>query len=131
MQKYSGPKDQHRVIERKYFLRIVVGLAIIKTGLAASIFGIALGQATILAPPIGAGEEAVEVQSIGQPSPVFGIVFVVAGIAINLYAINKYRSEYEEIREKEPRPEGVLVAIGLISTLIVAGFVAYIIIAFS
>lgn len=130
MQKYPGPKDQHKIIERRYIVRIVVGLSIMATGLVATIFGMLSSEATILAPPIGAGEEAVEIRTIDRPDPLFGIIFVVAGTAVNLYSISRYRSEYSEIRDKEPRPEGIFIAVGLISTIIVAGLVGYTIIVF-
>lgn len=45
-----------------------------------------------------------------------GIQGTVAGKIMNFYSVNRYRQNYSEIKEKEPRPSGLLVGVGLVLT---------------
>lgn len=64
MMKYRGPRDQHTIIERKYIIRLVVGLAIIVAGVAITAYAATASQSTILAPnPDDPGAGMVEVNA--------------------------------------------------------------------
>ena len=131
MMKYRGPKDQHTFIERKYMIRLLVGLAIVAAGAIATLLGVALSQTTISAPnPVDPGAGPMEVKSPVRPNPAIGTIALIVGTLVDLYAISKYRSEYAEIREKEPRPERVFVGIGLLIILLaiaVGGYTIFVI----
>jgi len=130
MMKYRGPADQYRVVERRYFLRIIVGLAIIAVGVVATTFSSAASQVQVFVPNVAdPGAEAVAVQSPIKPNAGLGMVTVIVGSIVNLFSIKKYRSDYAEIKEKEPseraRPETMFVLVGLLLTLVVAGLGIY------
>ena len=126
MMKYRGPKDQHTIIERKYIFRLVVGLAIIVAGVAITGYTAAASQATVSAPnPDDPGAGPIEVKAPVSRNPTIGIVILVVGAIANFYAISKYRSEYSEIRDKEPRPVGMFSGFGVLVTLIALALGVY------
>ncbi len=125
MEKYRGPKDQYRRIERRYITGLLVGIVIIGVGLIANVFNVALSESTIQVPGIdpGAGPDTIEAPFDANAS--VGIIALVVGGVINFYSINKYRGDYTEIADKEPRPAGMLVGIGLLITLLALGVSGY------
>ncbi len=125
MEKYRGPKDQYRRIERRYITGLLVGIVIIGVGVIANVFNIALSESTIQVPGIdpGAGPDTIEAPFDANAS--VGIIALVVGGVINFYSINKYRGDYAEIADKEPRPAGMLVGIGLLITLLALGVSGY------
>ncbi len=125
MEKYRGPKDQYRRIERRYITGLLVGIVIIGVGVIANVFNIALSESTIQVPGIdpGAGPDTIEAPFDANAS--VGIIALVVGGVINFYSINKYRGDYAEIADKEPRPAGMLVGIGLLITLLALGASGY------
>ena len=126
MMKYRGPKDQHTIIERKYIIRIIVGLAIVAIGVGITAYTAAASTATVLAPnPDDPGAGMVEVKVPVTRNPALGIVIVLAGTIVNFYAISRYRSEYSEIREKEPRPEGRFSGLGVLAALMALALGVY------
>lgn len=126
MMKYRGPRDQHTIIERKYIIRLVVGLAIIVAGVAITAYVATASQSTILAPnPDDPGAGMVEVNAPVSRNPAVGIVLLLVGVIVNFYAVSQYRSEYSEIREKEPRPEGTFLGFGVLVTLLALALGVY------
>ena len=125
MEKYRGPKDQYRRIERRYITGLLVGIVIIGVGVIANVFNVALSESTIQVPGIdpGAGPDTIEAPFDANAS--VGIIALVVGGVINFYSINKYRGDYAEIADKEPRPAGMLVGIGLLITLLALGVGGY------
>ena len=125
MEKYRGPKDQYRRIERRYITGLLVGIVIIGVGVIANVFNIALSESTIQVPGIdpGAGPDTIEAPFDANAS--VGIIALIVGGVINFYSINKYRGDYAEIADKEPRPAGMLVGIGLLITLLALGVSGY------
>ncbi|MCZ6648800.1 MAG: hypothetical protein ACE1ZC_03535 [Nitrososphaerales archaeon] len=125
MEKYRGPKDQYRRIERRYITGLLVGIVIIGVGVIANVFNVALSESTIQVPGIdpGAGPDTIEAPFDANAS--VGIIALVVGGVINFYSINKYRGDYAEIADKEPRPAGMLVGIGLLITLLALGASGY------
>ncbi len=125
MEKYRGPKDQYRRIERRYITGLLVGIVIIGVGLIANVFNVALSESTIQVPGIdpGAGPDTIEAPFDANAS--VGIIALVVGGVINFYSINKYRGDYAEIADKEPRPAGMLMGIGLLITLLALGASGY------
>lgn len=128
MMKYRGPTDQHKIVERRYLFRLVVGLAIIAVGVGATMFGAAASQATVLVPDPGdPGAGPVAVQAPGGVNTGLGFLTIIVGSGVNLFSIRKYKADYAEIKEKELRPEGIFVLVGLLITLLAASAGAYII----
>ena len=126
MMKYRGPTDQYRVVERRYLLRLIVGLAIIAVGVVATVFSAAASQVQVFIPnQADPGAEPVPVEAPVQANTGLGIVTVIIGSLVNLFSIKKYRSDYDEIKDKEPRPEGMLTLVGLLLTLVVAAVGIY------
>lgn len=126
MMKYRGPTDQHKIVERRYLVRLVVGLTIMTIGVGATIFGAAASQATVLAPnPVDPGAGPVEVRAPGGVNTGLGLLAIIIGTIVNLFSIRKYKADYAEIKEKEPRPEGMFVLVGLLITLLFAAVGAY------
>ena len=113
MMKYRGPADQHHWVERKYIVRLFAGLFVMSIGIVVSRLGFAV--------------KGSDVQYIGRPEDggsldlTVAFIAMFAGLLLNLYGIYKYRSEYGEIREKEPRPEGLFISAGILITLAVLG----------
>ena len=113
MMKYRGPADQHRWVERKYIVRLFAGLFVMSIGIVVSRLGLAV--------------KGSDVQYIGRPEDggsldlTAALIAMLGGFLLNIYGIYKYRSEYSEIREKEPRPAGLFITAGLLITLSVLG----------
>ncbi len=118
MEKYRGPKDQYRRIERRYITGLIVGIVIISMGIIANVFNVALSESTIQVPGIDPGAGPDTIQSPFDANASVGIIALVVGGVVNFYSINKYRGDYAEIAEKEPRPAGKLMGIGLVITLL-------------
>ena len=118
MEKYRGPKDQYRRIERRYITGLIVGIVIISMGIIANVFNVALSESTIQVPGIDTGAGPDTIQSPFDANASVGIIALVVGGVVNFYSINKYRGDYAEIADKEPRPAGKLVGIGLVITLL-------------
>ena len=98
MMKYRGPKDQHTIVERKYWIRIAVGVVIIFVGVLTTHFTSAASQTTILVPnPADPGAGPVEAESPIGRTPVVGILALGVGLIVNLWGISKYKNEYAEI----------------------------------
>ncbi|MBM3898010.1 MAG: hypothetical protein FJ358_05760 [Thaumarchaeota archaeon] len=128
MMKYRGPTDQYRVVERRYILRLVVGLAIIAVGVVATIFSATASQVQVFIPnQADPGAEPVPVQAPVRANTGLGMVTVIVGSVVNLISIRKYRSDYAEIKEKEPRPAGKFALVGLLLTLVIAAASIYVI----
>jgi hypothetical protein len=125
MEKYRGPKDQYRRIERRYITGLVVGLVIISMGVFANVFNVALSESTIQVPGVDPGAGPDTIQAPFDANASVGVIALVAGGVVNFYSINKYRGDYSEIADKEPRPAGKLVGIGLAVTLLALGGVGY------
>lgn len=125
MEKYRGPKDQYRRIERRYVTGLIVGIVIIGAGVIANVFNVALSESTIQVPGIdpGAGPDTIEAPFDANAS--VGIIALIVGGVVNFYSVNKYRGDYAEIADKEPRPAGTLIGIGLLVTLLALGASGY------
>ena|SRR3972149_3621194 len=120
MMKYRGPTDQHRWVEKKYIVRLFAGLFVMSIGIVVSRLGFAVRGSDVQY--IGIPEDG------GSVDLTVALMAMFAGLLLNLYGIYKYRSEYSEIREKEPRPEGLFIAAGLLITLAILGaglFIAF------
>jgi uncharacterized membrane protein YidH (DUF202 family) len=113
MMKYRGPTDQHRWVERRYIVRLFAGLFVTSIGIAVSRLGFAVKGSDVQY--IGIPEDG------GSVDRTVALIAMFAGLLLNIYGIYKYRSEYGEIREKEPRPEGLFTVAGLLITLAVLG----------
>ena len=121
MMKYRGPTDQHRIVERRYFLRLAVGLAIIAVGVMAAVFSATASQVKVFVPNQGdPGAEPVAVANPVKANAPLGLVTVIVGSLVNLFSIKKYRSDYADIKEKESRPVGMFTLVGLLLTVGVA-----------
>ena len=127
MEKYRGPKDQYRRIERRYITGLLVGIVIIGVGVIANVFNVALSESTIQipGPDFDPGGEPETIEAPFDANASVGIIALVVGGVINFYSINKYRGDYAEIADKEPRPAGMLVGIGLLITLLALGASGY------
>ena len=64
----------------------------------------------------GAGPE--EISSGIEISTVLPTLFFITGSFVNVWAIYRYRDDYAEIKETEPRPEMLFVLAGLVATII-------------
>ena len=63
MESYRGPKDQYTPIQRRYYIRLVVGVLIIMAGLFATDAGVTLSDSDIVVP----GAEQGQVQIMSNP----------------------------------------------------------------
>jgi len=124
MEKYRGPKDQYRRIERRYITGLLVGIVIIGVGVMANVFNVALSESTVQVPNLADPGGVPDIIEAPFDANV-GIIALVVGGVINFYSINKYRGDYAEIADKEPRPAGMLVGIGLLITLLALGASGY------
>ncbi len=125
MEKYRGPKDQYRRIERRYITGLLVGIVIIGVGVMANVFNVALSESTVQVPGADPAEGPDTIEAPIDANASIGIIALVVGGVINFYSINKYRGDYAEIADKEPRPAGMLVGIGLLITLLALGASGY------
>ena len=62
MEKYRGPEKQYPKVERKYLVRLIIGLLIITAGVLSVNVNVALSRSTIMVPGAdpGAGPEEIE-----------------------------------------------------------------------
>jgi hypothetical protein len=124
MEKYRGPEKQHPKVERKYFIRLIIGLLIITAGVLSVNVNVALSRSTILVPGPDPGAGMEEVSTGIEISTILPTLFFLSGSFLNVWAIYRYRDDYAEIKETETRPEMLFVLGGLIVT-IVAFYVGY------
>jgi len=95
---------------------ISVGFVIMVIAIVGNI-GVNLGlTSTTVEVQRGVGEEPEEVLISFDRNNSIAIVGIAAGSIMNFYSINKYRRDYSEIKEKEPRPLGLFVGVGLVLT---------------
>jgi len=118
MEKYHGPSKQYPKVERKFFIRIIVGLLILVIGVGAQNINYVLSETTVLVPGADPGLPAEEISSNIEVTRTVGVISLLAAGVVNLRAIMNYRDEYGEIKEIEPRPEMLIVGVALIITII-------------
>ena len=118
MEKYHGPSKQYTKVERKFFIRIIVGLLILVIGVWAQNINVVLSETTVLVPGADAGLPAEEISSNIEVTQTVGVISLLAAGVVNLRAIMNYRDEYGEIKETEPRPEMLIIGVALIITII-------------
>ena len=117
MEEYRGPSKQYPKVERKFFIRIVVGIVIILLGILGQQITIELSNTTVMVqgPDPGAGPS--EIESGIDVTRTGGMLAMLVGLVVNLKAITNYRDEYGEIRENEPRPETLFILGALVLTI--------------
>tara|TARA_B100000949_G_scaffold80167_1_gene71582 strand:- start:826 stop:1266 length:441 start_codon:yes stop_codon:yes gene_type:complete len=118
MEKYRGPSKQYPKVERKFFIRIIVGLLILVVGVGAQNVNIALSETTVMVPGPDAGAGPQEISSGIEVTQTVGVITLLAAGVVNFRAIMQYRDEYGEIKETEPRPEMLFIGIALIVTIV-------------
>ena len=118
MEKYHGPSKQYPKVERKFFIRIIVGLLILVIGVGAQNINYVLSETTVLVPGADPGLPAEEISSNIEVTQTVGVISLLAAGVVNLRAIMNYRDEYGEIKETEPRPEMLIIGVALIITII-------------
>jgi len=118
MEKYRGPSKQYPKVERKFFIRIIIGVLILVVGVGAQNVNVALSQTTVMVPGPDAGAGPQEISSGIEVTQTVGVITLLAGSVVNLRAIMTYRDEYGEIKETEPRPEMLFIGIALIVTIV-------------
>ena len=112
MMKYRGPKDEYRLVERSYFRKIAIGLALIITGMAIDRFAASLGTATVTTVDVE-GVENIMKLTPGNSNILVALAPIMVGVVLNLYAVKKYKTDCSELRKNFQRPEGKFVVIGL------------------
>lgn len=112
MMKYRGPKDEYKIIERAYIRKLVAGFIISLIGLAADRLAFAFQGASVVYVD---QEGRANLRNFTNDSPTLLVALgpLAIGMAIGLLAINKYRSDFSEIKNKVSRPEKNFVATGL------------------
>ncbi len=115
MEEYRGPSRQYPKVERKFFIRIAVGIVIILLGIIGQQINVELSETTILVPGPDPGAGPSEVSSGIDVTRTGGMLAMLVGAVVNLKAIMNYREEYGEIKDTEKRPETlfILVTLGL------------------
>ena len=115
MEEYRGPSRQYPKVERKFFIRIAVGIVIILLGIIGQQINVELSETTILVPGPDPGAGPSEVSSGIDVTRTGGMLAMLVGTVVNLKAIMNYREEYGEIKDTEKRPETlfILVTLGL------------------
>ena len=124
MEEYRGPSRQYPKVERKFFIRIAVGIVIILLGIIGQQINVELSETTILVPGPDPGAGPSEVSSGIDVTRTGGMLAMLVGAVVNLKAITTYREEYGEIKDKEKRPETlfILVTLGLtLGAIVLAG----------
>ena len=117
MESYRGPKDQYTPIQRRYYIRLAVGVLIIMAGLFATDAGVTLSDSDIVVP----GAEQGQVQIMSNPmesSATIGVFALIIALVINLYSINKFSGEYEEVGNNAPRPKNQFILLGILITAV-------------
>ena len=112
MMKYRGPKDEYRLVERSYFRKIAIGLALIIIGMAIDRFAASLGTATVTTVDVE-GVENIMKLTPGNSNILVALAPIMVGVVLNLYAVKKYKTDCSELRKNFQRPEGKFVVIGL------------------
>ena len=118
MEKYRGPEKQYPKVEKKYLIRLLIGLIIITGGVLSVNVNVALSRSTIMVPGGDPGAGPEEISSGIEISTVLPTLFFITGSFVNVWAIYRYRDDYAEIKETEPRPEMLFVLAGLVATII-------------
>ena len=118
MEKYRGPEKQYPKVEKKYLIRLLIGLIIITGGVLSVNVNVALSRSTVMVPGADPGAGPEEISSGIEISTVLPTLFFITGSFVNVWAIYWYRDDYAEIKETEPRPEMLFVLAGLVATII-------------
>ena len=124
MEEYRGPSKQYPKVERKFFIRIAIGIVVILLGIIGQQITIELSNTTVMVqgPDPGAGPS--EIESGIDVTRTGGMLAMLVGAVVNLRAITNYREEYGEIKDTEQRPETlfILVTLGLtLGAIVLAG----------
>ena len=117
MEEYRGPSRQYPKVERKFFIRIAVGIVIILLGIIGQQINVELSETTILVPGPDPGAGPSEVSSGIDVTRTGGMLAMLVGAVVNLKAITNYREEYGEIKDTEKRPETLFILVTLALTL--------------
>ena len=117
MEEYRGPSRQYPKVERKFFIRIAVGIVIILLGIIGQQINVELSETTILVPGPDPGAGPSEVSSGIDVTRTGGMLAMLVGAVVNLKAIMNYREEYGEIKDTEKRPETLFILVTLSLTL--------------
>jgi len=118
MEKYRGPEKQYPKVEKKYLVRLIIGLLIITGGVLSVNVNVALSRSTVMVPGADPGAGPEEISSGIEISTVLPTLFFITGSFVNVWAVYRYRDDYAEIKETEPRPEMLFVLAGLVATII-------------
>ena len=124
MEEYRGPSRQYPKVERKFFIRIAVGIIVILLGIIGQQITNELSETTVLVPGPDPGAGPSEVSSGIDVTRTGGMLAMLVGAVVNLRAITNYREEYGEIKDTEKRPETlfILVTLGLtLGAIVLAG----------
>ena len=117
MEEYRGPSRQYPKVERKFFIRIAVGIVIILLGIIGQQITVELSETTVLVPGPDPGAGPSEVSSGIDVTRTGGMLAMLVGAVVNLRAITNYREEYGEIKDTEKRPETLFILVTLALTL--------------
>tara|TARA_B100001179_G_scaffold225993_1_gene206469 strand:- start:884 stop:1270 length:387 start_codon:yes stop_codon:yes gene_type:complete len=118
MEKYRGPEKQYPKVEKKYLVRLIIGLLIITGGVLSVNVNVALSRSTVMVPGADPGAGPEEVSSGIEISTVLPTLFFITGSFVNVWAVYRYRDDYAEIKETESRPEMLFTLAGLVATII-------------
>ena len=117
MEEYRGPSRQYPKVERKFFIRIAIGIVVILLGIIGQQITIELSETTVLVPGPDPGAGPSEVSSGIDVTRTGGMLAMLVGAVVNLRAITNYREEYGEIKDTEQRPETLFILVTLALTL--------------
>ena len=117
MEEYRGPSRQYPKVERKFFIRIAIGIVVILLGIIGQQITIELSETTVLVPGPDPGAGPSEVSSGIDVTRTGGMLAMLVGAVVNLRAITNYREEYGEIKDTEKRPETLFILVTLALTL--------------
>ena len=121
MEEYRGPSKQYPKVERKFFIRIAIGIVVILLGIIGQQITIELSETTVLVPGPDPGAGPSEVSSGIDVTRTGGMLAMLVGTVVNLRAITTYREEYGEIKEIEKRPEMLFILGALLLTIVALG----------
>ena len=117
MEEYRGPSKQYPKVERKFFIRIAIGIVVILLGIIGQQITVELSETTVLVPGPDPGAGPSEVSSGIDVTRTGGMLAMLVGAVVNLRAITNYREEYGEIKDTEKRPETLFILFTLALTL--------------
>ena len=117
MEEYRGPSKQYPKVERKFFIRIAIGIVVILLGIIGQQITVELSETTVLVPGPDPGAGPSEVSSGINVTRTGGMLAMLVGAVVNLRAITNYREEYGEIKDTEKRPETLFILVTLALTL--------------